>query len=73
MATTKYWDRVQIADHVKRAKKRLGPGWDLLGPEIQRAIVHQDVLSTLCAQSMDVPVAAIRELVSGVDELLGRN
>jgi len=50
------WDKAQARHFAKQLRKRIGPGWAYLVPEVQRAMVDSEVLRILRIQSGEHPI-----------------
>ena len=58
------WSKAQAREFAKRAMKRAGDGWMLLGPELREALVCQEVLLVVAGQHMEtVRVADVETLL----------
>jgi hypothetical protein len=63
------WDKDQIKQFVKMAKNRVGSGWELLGPELQKALIAEEALSVVRSQMREtVSVQAIEQLYNDMLE-----
>jgi len=59
------WDKGQVRDFVKHVMKAVGkPGWLLIGERLQRALIAEEAMRTVCLQRQDVPAGAARRLLA---------
>ena len=58
------WEQERFDEALKRAKKRAGSGWDLIGAEFREALVAKEVLAVLgaCATIEDTPQGRLATL-----------
>lgn len=53
----------QIRTFVARVKKEAGPGWDMFGPRIQKALIAEGALSVVRSQAAEtVAVESVNSL-----------
>ena len=61
------WQKSQVRAFVKTAKAEFGPGWDLLGPRIQEALIYERAMTIVLAQAKrTVDSNAIRWLIDAM-------
>jgi hypothetical protein len=66
-----FWDKSQIHDFVNGVKHDFGPGWDIVGPRVQKAFLAEHALRVLMTQRSAVPTDAMRQLLSMMIEKAG--
>jgi hypothetical protein len=56
------WTKQQVKTFLLGLRARWGVGWELLGRELQNALVDQLVTEVVTSSAIDVPVSQIRQL-----------
>jgi hypothetical protein len=64
LAQVDYFGKDQIRQFVKQVKDKVGYGWKLLGPDLQRALIAEKAVSVLIGQrrGSSIPQEAVRQL-----------